>query len=74
MCVCMHTFTSYLSKLVVGAVILLDVVLSEPFDGFTVVHSLERPLGWFEVLEETLKQKKVSTIKFLSRENINSIC
>lgn len=41
----------HLSKLVEGAVVLLDVVLSEPLDGFGVVHPLERPLGGFEVLE-----------------------
>ncbi|KAF3848742.1 hypothetical protein F7725_015239, partial [Dissostichus mawsoni] len=42
--------TGHLSKLVEGAVFLLDVVLSEPLDGFRVGHPLERPLGWFEVL------------------------
>lgn len=43
----------HLSELVEGAVVLLDVVLSEPLDGFAVVHPLERPLRGFEVLEKS---------------------
>lgn len=45
-------FSRHLSELVVGAVVLLDVMLSEPLDGFAVVHPLERPLRGFEVLEK----------------------
>lgn len=45
-------FSSYLSKLVVGAVVLLHIMLSEPLNGFTVVHPLKRPLGRLEVLKE----------------------
>lgn len=50
----------HLSKLVVGAVVLLDVMLFEPFDGFSVVHPLERPLGRLEVLggEGAIKKNK----------------
>lgn len=49
-------FSRHLSKLVVGAVVFLDVVLSEPLDGFSVVHPLEWPLGGFEVLREKAKK------------------
>lgn len=45
-------FNRHLSELVVGAVVLFDVMLSEPLDGFAVVHPLERPLRGFEVLEK----------------------
>lgn len=41
---------THLSKLIVGAIVLLDVVLFEPHDGVCVVHPPERPLGGFEVL------------------------
>lgn len=47
---CVMMFKNHLSKLVVGAIVLLDVVLFEPLNGFSVVHPLERPLGGFEVL------------------------
>lgn len=55
---CVIMFKNHLSKLVVGAIVLLDVVLFEPLNGFSVVHPLERPLGWFEVLGETTPAKE----------------
>ena len=51
-------FKNHLSKLVVSAIILLDVVFFEPLNGFSVVHPLERSLGGFEVLGE--KKKKTA--------------
>lgn len=47
----MSVLRCHLSKLVVGAIVLLDVMLPEPLNGFTVVHPLEWPLGRFKVLE-----------------------
>lgn len=51
-------FKNHLSKLVVSAIILLDVVFFEPLNGFSVVHPLERSLGGFEVLGEKKKNSK----------------
>lgn len=53
-CVCV-VFSRHLSKLVVGAVILLDIMFSEPLNSFSIVHPPERSLGGFKVLGRTNK-------------------
>lgn len=59
----------HLSKLVVGPVVLLHVVLSEPLDGLCVVHPLEGSLWRFEVLENT----EIKTQHFQRRSNIKLV-
>lgn len=42
-----------LPKLIVRPVILFNVMLLQPHNCFRVVHPLEGPLGWLEVLERS---------------------
>lgn len=60
-CVCVSVVFAairYLSKLIESAVVLLDVMLLEPLDGFAVVHPPEGPLGRFKVLENKHRMNK----------------